>query len=295
MRARVIINPIAGQRRAQRNVDRLQQALRARDIIPDVVITTHPGDATRAAAEAAREGYDRVIVGAGDGTINEVVNGLAGSEAVLGVVPLGTGNVFACNAGVPLSVEGACEVVARGVVRRVDLGRANGRYFLLMAGIGFDAQVVSQVQPRVKNILRGFAYVLTTVNTFFRYQPSRLTLTLDDREVLEQTAWLVIIGNVPSYAWEIKVTSLARLDDGRLDVCLFPQSGRWGNLRQTVHTLQGRHLECCEVEYRQARKIALVSDPPVPVQLDGDSAGMTPVEIVVVPRALQVVLPADQV
>lgn len=273
----------------------MQEALRARGLLPELVVTAHPGDATQAAADAARRGYERVIVGAGDGTINEVVNGLAGSEVALGVVPLGTGNVFACNAGVPLSVEGACEVIAHGVVRRVDLGKANDRYFLLMAGIGFDAHVVSHVHPRTKKLLRGFAYVLTTAGTFFRYEPSRVTLTLDNGETLERTAWLTIIGNVPSYAWEIKVTSLARLDDGRLDVCVFPQTGRWGNLRQTIRTLQGRHLQCCrEVEYRQARRITIVSTPPVPVQLDGDAAGMTPLTVEVVPRALQVVLPGGE-
>jgi len=175
----------------------------------------------------------------------------------------------------------------------VDLGRANGRYFLLMAGIGFDAQVVHEVQPRLKDVLRGFAYVLSTLNTLFHYESSRMTLTLDDEETLELDAWLAMIGNVASYAWEIKVTSLARIDDGWLDVCVFPEAGKLGSFRQTLRTLVGQHIEYREVEYRRARTIRIDSDPPVPVQLDGDPVATTPLEVTVVPQALRVVLPRD--
>jgi YegS/Rv2252/BmrU family lipid kinase len=293
MRTRLIVNPAAGQGRPRRNLTHLRHCLRDYGFKVETVLTHRVGEATVAAREAAQSGYDCVLVGGGDGTVNEVVNGLAGTEVALGVVPLGTGNVFAHNIGVPISIEGACEAMARGTVRQVDLGKANGRYFLLMAGIGFDAQVVQEVQPQLKSLLRGFAYVLSTLNNVFRYQTSRMRITLDGKHEMSLPAWLVMVGNVSSYAWNIKVTSFARIDDGYLDVCIFPHRGRLVGVRQAIRTLVGQHIAYREVEYHRAQRIHIVSTPPVPVQLDGDAHTITPVDIHVVHRALNVIMPKE--
>jgi YegS/Rv2252/BmrU family lipid kinase len=293
MRTRLIVNPFAGQGRPRKNLTQVRRLLRDYGFKIETVVTHRVGQATALAHEAARLGYNCVIVGAGDGTINEAVNGLAGTDVPLGVIPLGTGNVLANNIGVPLSIEGACEVIARGAIRKVDLGKANGRYFLLMAGIGFDAQVVQEVHPQLKSLLRGFAYVLSTFNNVFRYQSSRMRITLDGNQEMSLPAWLVMVGNVASYAWNIKVTSLARLDDGYLDVCIFPHHGRLAGVRQAIRTLVGQHIAYQEVEYHRAKRIHIVSTPPVPVQLDGDALTATPVDIQVVHKALNVFVPKE--
>lgn len=293
MRARLIVNPVAGQGRPRRNLTTVRHCLRDYGFRVETFVTHRAGEAIAAAREAAQLGYDCVIVGAGDGTINEAVNGLAGTDVPLGVIPMGTGNVFAHNLGVPISIEGACEVIARGTIRPVDLGRANGRYFVLMAGVGFDAQVVQEVHPQLKNLLRGFAYVLSTLNNVFRYQTSRMRITLDGKHEMSLPAWLVMVGNVSSYAWNIKVTSFARIDDGYLDVCIFPHRGRLAGVRQAIRTLMEQHIEYREVEYHRARRIHIASTPPVPVQMDGDVLTTTPVDIEVVHKALNVMMPKE--
>lgn len=295
MRARLILNPVAGQRKAARKLFRVHECLHERGVLADIIVTRYKGEALAAARHAADLNYERVIVGAGDGTINEVVNGLAGTECALSVVPLGTGNVFAADVGLPTSVERACEVLTEGEVRRVDLGKAGNRFFLLMAGVGFDAAVVHEVKPQLKSVLGGYAYVLSTLNNFFKYESSALRLTLENDETVTREAWFAMFGNVASYAWNVKVTPLAVIDDGFLDLCLFPASTKFDQVRQAIRTLMGQHIEYREVEYRRLKRAVVESDPPVPVQLDGDSAGMTPVEITVIPKALSVVFPRSRV
>ena len=118
----------------------------------DLRLTEEAGDATRLAREAAAEHSDVVIAAGGDGTINEVIQGLAGTETALGVLPLGTVNVWACEMAIPLDGTGAVDVLVHGKIRCIDLGRMNERYFLLMAGIGLDGEVTSAVETRRSNI-----------------------------------------------------------------------------------------------------------------------------------------------
>jgi len=279
----------------------------------DVQLEPDPDGVSVLAEKAVRAGLRRIVAAGGDGTVNAVVNGMmrvddgqpAQQKAVaLGVLPLGTGNVFAFNMGIPPRWREACRIIRTGNTRCIDVGLAHStpaadqvskrRYFLLMAGIGYDAKVIEDTSLRLKYVLRDFAYVLKTLQNVVLHQGTQLNLHFSDGHVYANVAWLVMVGNAASYAWDIKVTSRARLDDGVLDVCLMPFTNKLVSIQQALQILTGQHIERGIAEYWKVQGLRVESDPPVPVQLDGDAWATTPVEISLLPGALNVLAPPEE-
>lgn len=309
----IIANPTAGagagRINRQRLLDVARRDLERGGLQVDVVSATDPGELSDLAARAARSNLDAVIAAGGDGTVNAVVNGLMrlADDAAhfaprvplppLGVLPMGTGNVFAFNLGIARSWREACRIIRQGHARRIDVGlarssaKSQARYFLLMAGVGFDAKVVEDTSLRLKYVLRDFAYVLKTLQNVVLHQGTQVTLGFEEGETYTEEAWLVMVGNAASYAWDIKVTSHARLDDGALDVCLMPFENKIVSIQQAMQILTGQHIERGTARYWKTRGLRIESEPPVPVQLDGDEWSRTPIEISVLPGALRVFAP----
>ena len=297
MKALLIFNPAAGQGRPQEALEALQASLAP--VLGGWVITQEPGDARRAAQEAARDGYDFVLAAGGDGTVNEVVNGLLASGASeaalpLGLVPVGTQNVLAHELGLPAAnLDATLALLRTGRKRQIDVGLAGERYFVLMAGFGFDAQVVQEVLRPVKALLGPAAYAFATVGALATYRSTQIRLRLDGEEVRSE-AFLVVVANAASYAYrQIKLAPFAALDDGWLDVCVFERarSDRVGFASQMMAVLARRHLRDPRVRYYRGKHLTLESDPPIQGQMDGDMFGGTPIEISVIPRALSVFVP----
>lgn len=278
-------------------------------------IEKSPEEVCQRAADATAKGVPILVAAGGDGTVNAVVNGMMeasesnGETRVipagvgLGILPLGTGNVFARNIGIPIFWRDACRVIRKNQRRRIDLGRAillsrsgeesrgQERYFLLMTGIGFDAKVMEDTSLRLKSMLRDFAYMLKSLQNAVTYRGTHITLKLDQEVVYSDQAWLVMVGNAASYAWDIKFTSKARLDDGVLDVCLMPYANKLVSVQQVMELLKGQHIEQGAAKYWQMHHLEVHSEPPVPVQLDGDEWATTPLELQVYPAALEVLAP----
>lgn len=320
----IIANPTAGLSAARMSRTRLLEAV-ARDLEKgglktELILETNGAKVSHHAARAARSGCGRIVAAGGDGTVNGVVNGLmraarANPQSVdlsriqLGVVPLGTGNVFAFNMDIPKDWRQACRVIGAGNTRRIDVGLARSfshsktedskpkaeRYFLLMAGIGFDAKVVEETSLRLKYVLRDFAYVLKTLQNVVLHQGTQITLQFGDGRLYANESWLVMVGNAASYAWDIKVTTHARLDDGMLDVCLMPFENKLVSIQQAMQILTGQHIERGIAHYWKTQGVRVESEPPVPVQLDGDEWAQTPVELSILPGALQVLAPPETV
>jgi diacylglycerol kinase (ATP) len=259
------------------------------------------------AAQVVRDGVTTVVAAGGDGTVNAVVNGMIGSgrslEGVrLGVLPTGTGNVVAFNMGIPREWRPACKVIRKGHTRRIDLGVARAgqgrkmetRHFLLMAGIGYDAKVIEDTSLRLKYVLRDFAYALKTLENVVRHQGTQITLKLDGHRTYADIAWLVMVGNAASYAWNIKITPHARLDDGLLDVCLMPFENKVISVQQALQILTGQHIDRGIAKYWQVQSLRVESSPNVPIQLDGDEWNSTPVELSLLPGALEVLVPENE-
>lgn len=299
MRSLIIYNPVAGPRDVWKELKRVRRELTTRGWSVEIEATRQAGEATALAREAARSGMDTVWVAGGDGTVNEAVNGLVGTETALAVLPVGTGNVWARQLHLPVytlahpfRLREAAIAQAEGRVRSVDVGRMNDRYFLLWVGAGFDAQITSDMEPRPRRVKRlgVLPYVVAGLTLAREFSGVRTHLVLDGR-VLRGRALLVVVSNVQMYSI-FHLTPRARMDDGLLDVFVFRGLGGFlYMLRMAGQLFVGRHLENPRVVQRTARQITLWTEVPMAVQADGEPLGTTPISIRVVPRSLRVRVP----
>lgn len=233
----------------------------------------------------------RVVVAGGDGSIHAVLPAVMDTSFSIAIVPTGSVNVLARELGVPLSLAAAAEVAASGEVRAIDLGVANGRPFVVMAGVGFDATVVHSLTRQAKHLLGSFAHVARGLAVLSRYRSGRFRVTADG-ETTEVEAWLAVVSNTPRYTYGWRLAPNAVMDDGWLDLCLFESSSPAARLGQVVAALRNRHAGRPGVRHVRARSFRIECEPPVCVQLDGDAEGMTPVEVRVAEGALRVVGPS---
>jgi YegS/Rv2252/BmrU family lipid kinase len=242
-----------------------------------------------------------VFVAGGDGTVGEAADSLAGSDVALGVLPSGVGNVWALEMGIPTPsplrrhpLLDAAEALAEGEIRRIDLGRAGQRHFILWAGIGLDAEVTGWMEPRDRPTKRlgTLAYAVAAVLVAKDYRGTRTRVIIDDHRINTRSI-LIIVSNAQLYARLVRVAAEAYLDDGLLDVCIF----KGVNLASTVHhaikVFARRHLRDPQVEYYRCRKVSISTATPLPVQVDGDPVGTTPMEFEIVPHALNIIVPRN--
>jgi YegS/Rv2252/BmrU family lipid kinase len=223
MKSTVIINPTSGNFKYPGQLRVLKDSFRRHGINPDILVTGEPGEATAMARRAAEAGSGVIMSVSGDGTVNEIINGIMGSGARLGIIPAGVSNVLARELGIDRSWDGAVRIIKAGRVRRIDLGIVNDRYFSLMVGIGFDAQAVKLANPAVKRYLKRYAYHLAGVRTVCFYRPRRFRIRVDGGR--EYSAYAVIVSNAHYYGGSHQVSPAARVDDGFLSLTLF-QNGR---------------------------------------------------------------------
>jgi YegS/Rv2252/BmrU family lipid kinase len=294
--ATVIVNPTSPNLPSRRHLREAASWLQNQGWRADWAFTRSPGDATAMAARAAQEGHSLVVVCGGDGTINEAVNGLAGSETALAVIPAGTANVWAKEVGIPRQPIAALEVALRGQARRMDLGRASqpsreeGRYFFLMAGLGLDGSIAASLPLSVKRYLGATTYAIIAVGQSLRYRGQQVRLIVDD-EPLETRLLMMVVGNTRSYAGITQVTSRAYADDGLLDACIFQGRHTLDIIFHTLRVAAQAHLRASPVLYRRARRLEVHSEAPLPVQLDGDFYPGYPTIFEVAPAALTVMVP----
>jgi diacylglycerol kinase (ATP) len=256
-------------------------------------LTASAGDAQQLARRAVEKGISVVIAAGGDGTINEIIQGLAGSETALGVLPMGTMNVWAREVGIPLDEAKAREVLAHGQTRHVDLGLVNGRYFLLMVGIGFDGEVTQAVEQKPLKRLGVVGYILAALWFGTGYLGFPVTLHIDDAGPIRSRALQIIIGNTQLYAGAFKFTWLARCDDGLLDLCVVYKRGLFGRLIVLRDFVLRRDQRRLWVRYSTFKEAVIETQNPVAIQVDGEAAGHTPATFKVMPGVLKVILPQE--
>jgi len=299
MKAMLILNPVAGQRDTAGELRQVMAYLNAQGWEVALRRTFGPGDATTYAREAVAGGLDMVIAAGGDGTIGQVATGLAGSSCVLGVLPVGTGNVWAHMLGLPqwsamgrTTLLDAARVLVEGEVHPIDLGRAGDRYFVLWAGIGFDAQIAQGVEPHreIRRNLGNITYYVAVIALGLGLRGTRVTVEVDGK-AMRQRVIMVLVSNAQLYGPAVRLAPQAQLDDGILDVYVFKGDNLFDALRVIISVVSGRHHHDAKVEAYRARSVTIRGVKPLPVHLDGEPIGHTPVSISVAPRALKVIVP----
>jgi len=289
---RLIVNPRAGDKTYTRAIEGVVSAAADLGWHLRVVETEAPGDATRLAREAVAAGDPIVLAGGGDGTLNEIVQAVAGTETAVGAVPLGTVNVWVRELGLSLDPAEATRPLFRGQVRRIDLGRVNDRYFLLMAGLGFDAVAVHAVEgTQTKRRFGPLAFLARGALEALTTRGQRLRLRADGR-TFETNAALVTVGNTRLWAGAVRITHRASAADGLLDICVFPGRSLLTKLRHLFLVVIGRHDDDPEVTYLQVRELLVAARPSIPIQVDGEPFGTTPARIEVVPGAVRMLVGA---
>lgn len=286
-----IFNVRSGGGAYRRDLPLILDALRGLGYEVDARETQGVGDATRLAREAVEQGLDLVCAIGGDGTVNEVVNGIAGTGVTLAVVPTGTVNVLALELGIPLDPPDACRLAAQGHAIDVDLGRAGERYFALMAGAGFDAAVVAAMNPMFKRALQEAAFALQGLRVFLT-EDFPLIRVESGAETAE--GYFVVVGNSSNYGGSFGITPIADMRDGLLDVCVLKDKSLLGMAHYWLAALLSAHLRHPKVEYfrtAHARLSVAEGEGEVLVQTDGEVAGKLPLDCTVVPGALHVITP----
>ena len=265
----------------------VERGLRSRGVSTEVAITRSAGDARSVAAQAA--GHDLVAVIGGDGTLNEVINGLE-ANVPLALWPLGTGNVLAKELKLPRRLPSFCDMVERGRERTLDMASAEGRRFVSMAGMGFDAEVASALAVSRRGAIHITRYLGPLLGVLARYRFPSLQVSIDGGAPI-LSAGLALVSNVRAYGGPLVVTPDADPSDGSLDVCILPQGTRLAYLRALLGFFLGSHRTLAGARYFRGREVRVTSQERVPYQVDGDPAGFLPATVRILDRRLRFIVP----
>ena len=250
--ALLIVNPNAGSF-SNLDLDEVKDKFKIKHIALSIVKTKRMGDGVSIAKKSVCK-YDFVIAAGGDGTINEVINGIAqgkNTKACFGFIPLGTENLLAQVFGI--SLDNAVDVILKGKTKLIDLGKTKGRFFVLMAGIGFDAHIASVMEkkPLFKYLLGSGAYMLTAVDELFNYEPSEITVQSGKRKV---KGYFVIVSNTKYYGGMIEVAPKASMINGVLDVCVFQNKDVFSMIKYAFSAPFGMHTSLSDVVYFKTKQ-----------------------------------------
>lgn len=291
-RIAIIHNPLAGARsrtRLQAVIDRLEELGARACLMP----TRSRGDATAIAAGLSHDAWDAVVVAGGDGTINEVVNGLAaGSPAAplppLGIIPLGTANVLALELGLPTAATDLAALLVHGPARAIHLPRANDRLLVMMAGVGFDAYVCGRVDAWLKRQLGRGAYWLTLLPALLRFPRRAYRVEIDG---VAHTAASLVIANGRAYGGPYNCAPTARLTEPTVHVCLFRRAGALSIARYGLALVRGTLAARPDVAIVDGRRITVDAGTNEPVQCDGDLVVRLPLRLEADAFRLSVIAP----
>jgi diacylglycerol kinase (ATP) len=281
----IIFNPAARGEKARL----LEEKLRFLTGTDAFLTTTGAGQTAELAGRLAQEGYSTIVAAGGDGTINEVVNGIAGRDVTLGILPIGTMNVLAWELGLPISqLEQCWEIIQQGAIRSIDLAMANDQYFVQLAGIGLDALAVRGTDLNFRKTIGPISYLFAAAQIIGRTAP-RLEICFDERETMG--GCFVLVGNGRFYGGPFSFFPNAKNDDGLLDVLVFKHQGYLDIIRYLQGILVGSHADFADIEYRQIRSLRVISDRRIPVEIDGEVTFHTPVRFCIGPHRLRVLVP----
>ena len=277
----VILNPAAKSTQAAAR----EKVIRALSPAPELILTSAPGEATEIAAKLAKEGHPLVVAAGGDGTMNEVLQGICQVNAnrsagekhtALGVLPVGTMNVFSLEMGLPASDIANCwQKISSGRLKEIDLWLANQQYFVQLAGVGFDAEVIQETPWERKKKFGPLSYVMSAVQVLMRTPPA-VRLQIAGRPDMHGS--VVLIGAGKHYGGPVPVFPKSDNQDGLLDVIIFKGLGGWEFAQMVRAILERGYDSALDIDYLQVRDFTVIAAPDAPFEVDGELAtGVTPV------------------
>jgi diacylglycerol kinase (ATP) len=296
-RSLIVVNPKAGQDSVPALLRKIGGAYAARSANFDIAITEYAGHATVLARSAAQDGYSAVAVVGGDGSLAEVATGLVGTGIPVALIPRGTANQVALNLGIPRAFEAAVETAVNGVPTPIDLGEVDGRAFALVAGAGFDAEVMAAATRELKERWGFGAYVYGALKQAMTHNPARFCITADGQE-LEISAVSVMIANVGALftkyipvRFPLTPKPLGSWHDGLFDIVIVaPKSvPGWAGVLWNAGLKKFGGNE--NLIHLQARHVTIKADQPVATQIDGDPVGTTPLTATVIEQGVRIMLP----
>jgi YegS/Rv2252/BmrU family lipid kinase len=285
-----IINPEAGRGKKLSFIPELQLFCEKNSLEYEKVLTKKPKEATSLAREASDK-YEVVVAVGGDGTISEVAAGIYNTDAVLGILPTGSGNDFAPMVGISKNLHKALNTLLHGQVRKVDLGMVNGEHmFVNGMGVGFDGETAARVRKYLKYFPGYPGYLVAVLRTLVTYRFRKTKIALDDNDVFEKKLLLIATCNGTQYGGGFRVAPTAEIDDGLFTVCMIDKMGRFYALRNIPKIMKGTHLRMPEVHTYTAKKVLIESKHNLQAQLDGELLPlMKKFEIEMMPGKLSVI------
>lgn len=288
-----IINPIAGKGSSVKLIPEIRKLFEGRKEEYVIEVTERPGHATEIAAKHASSDNLRVYSVGGDGTLNEIVNGMAGSSCSLAVIPAGSGNDFSRSLE---EGDDAAEVLRKtvdGVEKRIDLASVNGKYFINIASVGFDAEVVHNTEAfkKLPLITGSFAYILGILSTILRYKNNYISLNIDGT-TLETAVLLVAVANGRYYGGGMLAAPEAIVDDGLFDICIVKRMKRPKVLTLFPEFMKGRHASIEEVSFRRGKRVEISSANELLLNIDGEIVKTKKAVFEIIPRGISVTVPS---
>jgi len=287
-----IVNPKAGATSSKLTGRRFEEYLVKKGFEVRGSLTTSLEDVCELATDAAVD-YDcaMVVVVGGDGTVREVAEGLEGSDKPLLIVPCGTENLLANELGFDEKLKTIIRTFEAGYIRHLDLGSANGKYFTSIAGFGFDGRVVRRVSEQRAGHIDYFDYFWPIWRTFWDYKFGEMMVEVDGEEIFDGRG-LVFVGNISRYAIGLQILHYADFGDGLLDICIYKCASRVHLLKHSAMTVLKQHAGGGDVICRQGKNITVSSDAAgIETEIDGDPGPALPVQIKVIPQAVNVMVP----
>jgi YegS/Rv2252/BmrU family lipid kinase len=279
-----IVNPISGRRNMLPRVRTIARAVERLGGRLDVLVTQWPRHATQLAAQLGDE-VEAVLVVGGDGTVGEVVNGLAGGRVPMLILRTGTENLLARELGMPTDPEQVTDTLLRGEQFATDVGVINEHRFLAVAGIGFDAECVARMNPSRRGHITHGDYFWPIWRTYWEYRYPILSVDADGERIFDGRGF-VLIGNIARYSAGLRMLMKARNDDGLLDLGVFPCESRRKMFGHAFRAFLRRHVGRGGMIYRQCRTVRVSSEEKVPIEVDGELGGCLPAECSVRPGAV---------
>lgn len=282
-----IVNPVAGKGAGAKLAGTLAATFAEVGLRVDVARSPGPGECARLAAAAVDDGYQVILSVGGDGTANEIANGMVGSSAALALYPIGTGNDIARNLGYPRKRRRLAAFLAKAAPREIDTGIANGRVFVNHVGIGIDGVVAERARALGHYLGPVFGYAASSLAAIAAFRPAEMRVTVDG-ERRDGRHLIIVASNGVTFGGGMKGAPKAVLDDGWFDVTLAGDLGRVAAVQALLKLYRGTHVDGVRVHGVRAREIDIELDRPLPMEMDGEVSRVRALSIRVSPRALRV-------